>query len=508
MGANKISQLPTLTTPTLTGITAVVESGTTYNVQIDKIRILFEENLVINITYSELLNLINTSGLKPTFHYKITDFATTYWMLDGEGNECNGGVPIVGPVEPLIVFATSTSTIDVNAYSEINHNDIIYYEWDETNFVNDFAFYGLPEFKGVITYREDTINNNSAGWDIRVVKFRRWETYADEWMSGTTYNINDIVKHDDIIWISITANNFNKEPSLVSSTTDWVQIINETNNIHWNSNATGITFNNIFIPSGPSYYDFYSIDLTDRLSNNNNISVSPSVVMGQVETRLSNIIFFGICNNMSIKENCRIMSFGSNSTKIDVRSGVSRVICGIANRNLLIRTNCTRLMFGDFVNNVDLGSGCNNILLGKLTSDANFKIGCSSIIVGYNCRSLTVGPNSYSINIGTGCSKINIASESYNITLDSSTSSLVIGDNCYDITLSLSTNNVFENGCHDIILPMNSINNRFEFGVTGDLSLSTHVTQSYGCTIFKNSDNNIKLRYYGTSGVQIVNIND
>lgn len=509
MGANKISQLPSIVNPSLSGMTVVVDSGTTYNMSLRDLKEYVEDVDIFDVTYSELINLIQTSGLTPMYHYKITDYQTTYWMLDGEGVECNGGVPIIGPIEPLIVWATTTNTIDNFAVSTVYHDDVIEYNWDISDFALDDAFNTLPSniFKGVITYRREVNRNNSAGWDIRAVKFRRWQSTAPEWNSGTTYNLRDIVIHDNLMFVSLTTNT-NREPSLISSVNDWSQLLNLTTNIHWNSNSTGIIFSDIFIPSGPSYFDFPTMELIDVSSFNNIISTTPLSGFGDSQTRLSNIILLGTCNNTNIKEGSQIITVGSGSNKLDLRAGISRMIIGRNSRNLLVRSNCYRLIFADNTFNIEFGSSCNNILLGKNSNDITMKIACANISLAYACKSITIGPNSYSIVIGANATKINIAADSYRIEILGASSSIRIGDRCHDISINLSDNITMDNNVTYVRLPMSSINNRFESNTSGDFSLSTHVIQPYTCVIFRNAGNIVRLRYFDASDInQVVAIN-
>lgn len=507
MGAKKISQLPSIATPSLSGMTVVVDSGTTYNMTLENLRHVMEDVDIIDVTYSQLLNLINTSGLTPMYHYKITDFRTTHWMFNGEGVECNGGVPLVGPIEPLIVFATTVKDIDNIAYSTIYHNDEIEYNWDVNDFILDDCFNTVPDFRGVITYRREVNHNNSAGWDIRAVKFRRWESVAPEWDSGTTYNEKDIVIHDNIIFFSLSTNT-NKEPSLITSANDWSQLLNMRNNIYWNSNSNGIIFSDVFIPSGPLYYDFYTMEMDALESFNNVITQTPLTNFVSGSTRLSNIILLGVSNNTNFKEDCQIITVGTASSKLDFRAGISRMIVGKNCKNILIRSNCNRLMFSDSVFNVDFNASCNNILLGRNSNDITLKIGCRNIYMAFACKSIVIGPNSYLVTIGSNCSKISIASDSNNINIIRGSSSILIGDNCFNIYIDFSTNLVYNNGAHDIILPLNSNNNRFESYTEGDFTLSTHVIQGYNCVIFKNAGDIVRLRYYDANDiVQIVPIN-
>lgn len=507
MGAKKISQLPSIQTPSLSGMTVVADSGTTYNMSLRDLKEFVEDVDIIDVTYAELLNLIQTSGLKPTYHYKITDFQTTYWMMDGEGNECNNGVPMVGPVEPLVVLAVTEDNIGPSAYSTVYHNDEIEYNWDVNDFEIDAAFNTVPNFKGVITYRREVNRNNSAGWDIRAVKFRRWESTAPFWNSGTTYNLRDIVTYNSIMYMALTTNT-NRDPSLISSVNDWSQLLNLTNNKYWNSNSTGITFSNIFIPSTSSYYDFPTMELEDVGSFNNILSITPLSGFGDNQTRLTNIILLGASNNINVKEDCQIITIGSGSSKLDFRAGISRMIIGRTCKNLLIRSNCYRLIFSDNVSNVDFNISCNNILLGKSVNDITMRIGCSNISIGFATKSISIGPNSYGIIIGANCSKINVASETYGLDFISGSNSIVVGDNCHDIQFDLCNNITFDSGCSDIVLPMNSINNRFESNISGDFTNSTHIIQNYTCIIFRNAGGDVRLRYFDASDVnQIVDIN-
>ena len=339
------------------------------------------------------------------------------------------------------------------------------------------------------------------------MKFRRWQSTAPEWNSGTTYNLRDIVIHDNYMFVSLTTNT-NREPSLMSSVNDWSQLLNMTTNIHWNSNSTGIIFSDIFIPSGPSYFDFPTMELIDVSSFNNIISTTPLSGFGDSQTRLSNIILLGTSYNVNIKEGCQIITIANGCYKLDLRAGISRMIVGRNSRNLLVRSNCYRLIFADNTFNIDFGLSSNNILLGKNSNDVTMRIACANISLGYACKSITIGPNSYSIVIGANSTKINIAADSYRIEILGASSSIRIGDRCHDVSINLSDNITMDNNVTYVRLPMGSINNRFESNTSGDFSLSTHVIQPYTCVIFRNAGNIVRLRYFDASDInQVVAIN-
>lgn len=124
------------------------------------------------VTYSDLLTLIDASGLSSGQLYLITDFRTvTYIQFSGSGL---GSEEIhTGDIEPMIVQAASASDIGASIISTVNPTDIINYSLFFTDREYDAV---AGESTGIITYREDTINKNSRDFDFRNIIFRRWET--------------------------------------------------------------------------------------------------------------------------------------------------------------------------------------------------------------------------------------------------------------------------------------------------------------------------------------------
>jgi hypothetical protein len=120
------------------------------------------------VSYSQLQNLVNTNALQATSYYLISDFRTTFKVL-GTGTLTD----LQGPVEPILVMATSLSTLSPIAYSPSRPNDILHYSLND---VTQLAPNDLSISKGVITYREDTSKDLSAYYDWRAVTFRRWES--------------------------------------------------------------------------------------------------------------------------------------------------------------------------------------------------------------------------------------------------------------------------------------------------------------------------------------------
>jgi hypothetical protein len=172
MANTKISQLTEFTGNPENSWMIINNSGET-----ETFKILRESFLsgvtYVEKTYSELYELYNTSGLTPGFYYLITDFQTCYvqpgWVwVDSSLTPL--GIDKQGPVERLVVLATSVSALSPQAYSLEFPLDKITYdiEYTETEL--------FQPAKGRITERI-TENNNRADYDLRSVLFRRYDGY-------------------------------------------------------------------------------------------------------------------------------------------------------------------------------------------------------------------------------------------------------------------------------------------------------------------------------------------
>ena len=290
MARIKISQFPENLAPNLSGFTHYVEEGVNYKTTLDTLKTVLvasgsngtsgtsgtsgangtsgtsgmdgtsgtsgysgthgtsgssgssgESWSMVNVTYSELVDLVTASGITPTTTYRLTDYQTVHYMLDGRTrtNDIN-----IGEIEVLYLTANSTCSFEPDAYSENYPNDIIRYDWNPNNWIKDLGFANaeaitgsgitinisgvtiIPGFKGVIYMREDTKNSNILGYDFRNVKFRRWKLDYPEWTSGDTYNIRDIVQvAGDGAYISKSDGNLNNS---LTDTIHWNKLIEYT----------------------------------------------------------------------------------------------------------------------------------------------------------------------------------------------------------------------------------------------------------------------------------------
>ena len=127
----------------------------------------------ISVTYSELYSGITGSSLIPGSYYIITDFQTCYDQPDYDYNRnpIYGDNYKVADVDPIIVFATSNSTLSENAYQPTYPKDSIKYDVS----FNLTERTGSPA-KGRITERIDEFNNRT-DYDHRTILFKRYRYY-------------------------------------------------------------------------------------------------------------------------------------------------------------------------------------------------------------------------------------------------------------------------------------------------------------------------------------------
>jgi len=145
---------------------------------------------IIETTYSELVNNITESNLTVGSYYLITDYQTCYDQpdFDYDNNPITVGNYKQGPIEPLVVLATSVNTISNQAYQPTYPNDKITYDWtfNETEVTGGDAF-------GRITERVDEFNNRT-DYDHRNILFKRYRlfTHREELrLNGTIELLND-----------------------------------------------------------------------------------------------------------------------------------------------------------------------------------------------------------------------------------------------------------------------------------------------------------------------------
>jgi len=338
---------------------------------------------LVDVTYAQLVTLIGASGLTAGQQYRITDFATTHYIVDGGGTQyTTGDGVIVGVTEPLIITAVDVNKLDMVAKSATYPQDIIYYDWNPDNWLHDLSFAVdgttiITGWKGVIISRYDTIKEIQAPSDWRNCVTRRWETAAPAWDAETTYAAGDIISHAftvdeetiSMVYKSLVGTNVGNEPA---GETDayWIVLLNLSTFTYWNASSS--SWNGI--PSAVTYYDFklfqdfeysYQIHITTYI---------PSLLI--------NSIFVGEATSNTIGSSFYYNTIGGGFYSNTIGDGFSSNTTGGFSSNT-IGNNFSSNTIGDFSFN---------------TIGNNFSFNTS----GYSFTSNTIGDDFYSNTIGDG----------------------------------------------------------------------------------------------------------
>ena len=218
-----IGELPQLSGITQNTLFAVEYNGTTFSLPYSAM----SSTNYTEITYSELVSLYSANTLTPGQFYYISDFQTCYDQPDFDvyGNPITTGNYRTSDIDPIIVLATSNSSLAKEAYQPSYPKDTLKYDitFSTTEVTNSPA-------KGRITERIDDLNNRT-DYDHRTIKFKRYTTYflnAD--ISGritgmtnlTVYGSNTFftsdLTEDSIIFLEYTYPVFYRVVTIISDT--------------------------------------------------------------------------------------------------------------------------------------------------------------------------------------------------------------------------------------------------------------------------------------------------
>lgn len=156
------------------------------------------------ITYTALAAKVADSTLTVGKRYLISDFKTVFNL------NISGTAYTSANVEPIVVTALTTSSLDPIAFSPSHPKDILYYDIDGTTYMPGST-------KGCIYRRIDTEKNISVPFDFREFKVEYKQPLIDDgepYSYGTTYARGSIVKFDDKLYISNIAGNLGNDPSV------------------------------------------------------------------------------------------------------------------------------------------------------------------------------------------------------------------------------------------------------------------------------------------------------
>jgi len=404
-----------------------------------------------DITYADLVTAIGASTLTVGGFYRITDFATRYYIgiYDYWTKSYVRFADDTGTTEPLIVQATAANQIGSLAFSAAYPADVIYYDWNPANWLTDNSFIDdegaiVTSFKGVIISRHDAVNDVFAPGDWRNCKTRRWKTDATAWNSGTTYRKGDIVSHAGTSMVYRACAVSTAQEPTGSDDAYWIILFDLSTYQYWNCNST--SWNGV--PSGVDYDDFTLFATGQPKAIH--IALDASRLAYTSSTILTGSVFF---DGDTTYENRFEVGFGGNT----------------------VGANFSGNMVGaDFVSNTvgDYFSGN--------TVGANFGGNMVGASFSYN----TVGANFVSNTVGTNFGGNTVGANFSGNTVGANFVSNTVGD--YFSGNTVGANFIYNDVASYAIQSI-------------DLSAATHVYAAYNCWLYLDAGGGTpgpRLRYY------------
>ncbi len=432
---------------------------------------------IIDVTYAELVALIGAGDLVAGQQYRITDFATTHYIVDGDNTQYTTGDGIVvGVTEPLICLAVGVDEIHAEVKSEMYPEDIIHYDWNPDNWINDLSF-GYDDgggseiisgFKGVIISRHDTLRQLNAPSDWRNCLTRRWETDANAWDSGTSYSIGNIVSHagTSMVYKSVQNANLNNEPT-GSDDDYWIVMLDLSTYAYWNASPT--SWNSV--QSGAGYDDFLLFN-----DNCGNIDIERITAFywedeGEYipKTLVPNSVFFGsaFMNEIGYHFTYNTIGAGFYANTIGAGFGNNTIGAGFGSNTIGARFE-------------------NNTIGAEFYANTN-GAGFYANTIGASFTNNTIGASFYINTIGAGFGSNTIGAGFGNNTIGAGFGNNKIGENFANNTVTdgFTMNEVADNAI-----------------VSVDFTGASHVYASYNCYLYKRPDGTAKLRYYDNADAQ------
>ena len=469
--------------------------------------------IITDVTYLELVTLITTSGLTDGLQYLITDFKTVHYILNN--SDIKYGIN-TGELEPLLLTATSNHTLDKEAKSSLYPEDIIYYDWNPINWLNDSSFSDTEDtstiiisgFTGVIYFRHDTLLDNYMGYDFRNVKFRRWEFLVPEWNTESGYTQSDFVTYQNFIFKALIPNS-GQTPSQssdywvilfdLSLTTYWSPNNSSFNGIPVNNNAFGDfkTFHEItgttatyqrccrsnhFESFKDDYYDYYTTG--SLLSNNvfflqddNNYTVYSNQVGAGFSYNTIGLFHYNIIGNQFYSN--IITSFYSNTIGNEFyNNNIGNEFYSNTIGNNFDYNNIANSFYyntiGNGCNYNNIGNSFNNNTIGNTFYYNYIEYNVYDNIIGNQFISNIIGNEFYSNTIGNHFYSNTIGNYFYDNIIGNNIASNTIGYNFYYNTIG---NNITYNTIGNDFY-FNTIGNNFNTNATGDNFINNTICNS------------------------------
>jgi len=396
--------------------------------------------IITEVTYSELVSLIDNSLLEEGLQYLITDFATTYWLVDCNSNYIlDDGDKIIktGINEPLLVTAISNNKLAPEAHSALYPRDIIHYNYNNSDRTEPQFFDGdsyVSGLKGVITYRKNTTYNIASPNDWRNIIYRLWSISQAEWSVEQEYHENDFVQVGAYIY-KAKGTNTGVEP-----------IVTEGWEVYWTDLHIKLGFKSF----KPDYYmgsEFIGMPILDIDSYEDTPMINGDVDVNYGDSR--NIVIEGAfgftfmclrdCYDMTFGAGCGAMTFGSSCNTMTFGSSCYSMTFDSRCNTMTFGSSCYSMTFDSWCNTMTFDSGCYSMTFGSSCGTMTFGSGCGAMTFGTECYSLTFGAGCGTMTFGSDCFSMTFGSSCYSMTFGSSCGAMTFGSSCGTMT--------FDSGC-------------------------------------------------------------
>ncbi len=464
---------------------------------------------VIDLIYDDLYTHIFLNTLVPGQKYKITDFRLMWWSAF---THAQGSVKSSSVIEPLIVTATTTSSLSPVALSCLNQFDLVYYD-ATASYSKGWGTKttSIPDFKGWIYRRIDTKRNVDIAWDWRYitntcVKYNI--SSIPVWSSATTYaeyttttSSNTFVQLNNKIYYSVSGSgtNLNKNPT--GSTAWWRPVSDyiEANTYFATNDVVFLDFDIEFFPPALVVDTIEQPTFVDT-----NFTSSGQSTSERTDTFLHDVYIQGGFNN--------VIYLPSASQEAN---GFNKNIIGANFEYNTIRNACLGNKIGDrFISNIIGGDFKNNTIDGLFDYNSVHQA-FSANTIGYGFRTNTIY-TSFLDNLFAPNIESNVITENFQENVIGSTFDDNVIKNGFkgNIVGSRFTSNncmkTVEHNTFGSLIAGNTFITNFRYNDVMSLFSNqnftggTHVTGSYNTTCFKNSAGTNKLSYYNSSDILTV----
>ena len=408
-----------------------------------------------SVSYSDFLNLYNTSSLEPGSVYVINNFRTSHYIqyTDSVGDGTGLGESInFGSIEPLVVVATSNSTYDSDVKSLLHPYDEI--KWIHELSDRDYDHYNNPSGvgRGHIIYRKSDAGN-SRDYDFRNVVFWRWNDGSGNY---TVFRRVDAPNIFDYKVFKAFEEGF-VDPFLKNEIGSFTSLNNGFGIPYYLDNLVISTFSSV---SSNKINIAHGVTINTPSFDENQIGImlystihdtSSQMIINKIHTLANSNVFGDFwLNDVSYIDG----STFSNEFYANKISEFTGCIVGTAQSNNIVRVDNSTLQNL----NINNGNLINNSVIGTFENN-NFNIVATSSITSFTYNDVnqvsyntigTVSGNIVNTLSGNTCSQItdnisveikdNIVPNIYNNTIDLINENILAGDIYYNIGTQIAQN--------------------------------------------------------------------